>query len=51
MIFTTVLFQGAFAFVGVLMVACFVGVAVIPRFNRREPLGELLPLAAGRRRA
>lgn len=38
MIITTVLFQGALAFVGGLMVACFLGVAVVPWFDRRDPL-------------
>jgi len=47
-IFTTVLFQGAFGFVGLLMIACFVGGAVISRFTRRGPLMQPVPSVAVR---
>jgi hypothetical protein len=41
-IVTTVLFLGLVAFLGVVMIACFIGVAVIPRFDRRAPLTQPL---------
>ena len=40
MILTAVLFLGLVAFLGVVMIGCFLGVAVVPRFDRRAPLTE-----------